>query len=488
MNGGAGFSFLLPDSVAILARDNNTKVLPMSFIRSISGLRATLGDDLHPDVVVRYVSAFARFIGGGEVVVGRDGRPSGGWIEDLVVGTLRASGVSVRRIGMAPTPTVQLATEHSGASGGISITASHNPVEWNGLKFLNAQGIFLDAAECEGFFAIVDSPERTWAGPLGAGSLVDASGLLTEHVDRILSLAFVDLERLRARNFVVVVDAVHASGSYIVPLLLERCGCRVVRLYCDGSGNFPHTPEPLPANLTDLAAAVVSEGADFGVAVDPDADRLVLIDERGESIGEEYTITLATDFILATERERDPNAQLRVVVNLSTTRAIEDVAARYGAETIRTPVGEINVARRMRETGAVIGGEGSGGVILSTLHYGRDSLAGIIITLSALLRHGGKLSELRQDLPSYEIVKKKMDLPAGTAVADLLAAVANNAGDDVQVRTDDGVRLDFEKSWVHLRGSNTEPILRVIAEAPTAIEAEELAEEYVGRLHGQLVR
>jgi phosphomannomutase len=454
----------------------------MSFIRSISGLRATLGDDLHPDIVVRYVSAFARFIGGGEVVVGRDGRPSGGWIEDLVVGTLRASGVSVRRIGVAPTPTVQLATEHSGASGGISITASHNPVEWNGLKFLNAQGIFLDAAECEGFFAIVDSDERAWAGPLAAGALIEASGLLGEHVDRTLALGFVDLEGLRARNFVVVVDAVNASGSDIVPLLLERCGCRVVPLYCDGSGLFPHTPEPLPQNLTELARAVVSEGADFGVAVDPDADRLVLIDERGESIGEEYTITLAADFILARERERDPNAALCVAVNLSTTRAVDDVAVRYGAEVLRTPVGEINVARRMRETGAVIGGEGSGGVILSSLHYGRDSLAGIIITLSAMLRHGGKLSELRDDLPSYHIVKKKMQLPEGTVVSDLLAVIASNVKDDVQVRTDDGVRFDFDRSWVHLRGSNTEPIVRVIAEAPTEAEAEELVEEYGGKL------
>jgi phosphomannomutase len=454
----------------------------MPLIRSISGLRGTLGDSLTPEIIARYAAAFAEYSGGGTIVVGRDGRPSGLWIEKVVTGTLIACGVNVRVLGIAPTPTVQLATEKSGAAGGISITASHNPSEWNGLKFLDSEGIFLGPEECQSFFAVVDRGRESFASWNALGLEQNAEEGIVEHVDLTLKLPFVTLEALQTRAFKVVVDAVNASGSVAVPMLLERCGCEVVRLFCDGTGNFPHTPEPLPENLTQLADAVIASRADFGIAVDPDADRLVLIDERGVPFGEEYTITQAAEFILGWERERDPEKELLAVVNLSTTRAVEDVASRHNARVLRTPVGEINVAKRMKEVGAVIGGEGSGGVILPALHYGRDSLAGIIITLQHLLRHGGTLSSLREDLPGYEIVKKKATLDGSIDARSILKKIEEREGGSARVTTDDGLKLDFPNSWVHLRVSNTEPIIRVIAEAPTKEEAEREAERFMGMI------
>jgi phosphomannomutase len=455
----------------------------MPLIRSISGLRGTIGDSLTPDVVIRYAAAFASYCGGDTIVVGRDGRPSGAWIEELVIGTLRACGVTAEVLGLAPTPTVQLAAEKTPASGGISITASHNPSEWNGLKFLDRDGIFLGPRECDAFFALVDDERRSLATWQTSGGIRLASDVLERHIEATLALPFVDLNGLRSRGFSVVVDAVNASGSTIVPALLERCGCDVVRLFCDGSGVFPHTPEPLPENLAQLSAAVREHRADLGIAVDPDADRLVLIDERGEPFGEEYTITQAAEFILGWARSRRPDDELTTVVNLSTTRAIEDVAERHGARVVRTPVGEINVALEMKRLGAIIGGEGSGGVILPELHYGRDSLAGIIITLSHLLARGSTMSALRASLPSYEIVKRKATLPTGVDARAVLASLAANDASGARATTSDGLRLDFERSWVHLRASNTEPIVRVIAEAPTREEAEGLAERYLGELN-----
>ncbi len=454
----------------------------MPFIRSISGLRGTIGDGLTPDVVARYVAAFITFCGPGPIVIGRDGRGSGGWIEDVTVGVVRACGSLARVIGVAPTPTVQLATETSDAVGGISITASHNPSQWNGLKFLNHEGIFLSPDECAQLFAIADRGPGGYASWENPGDRHNAEGDLARHIEMVLALPFVDADALRARAFKVVVDAVNASGSVIVPRLLERCGCDVVPLFCDGSGLFPHTPEPLPENLTQLADAVIANGADLGIAVDPDADRLVLIDENGHPFGEEYTITQVADYILRWERERDAERELLAVVNLSTTRAVEDVAARHGARVLRTPVGEINVARRMKEAGAVVGGEGSGGVILPGLHYGRDSLAGIIVTLQNLMVHGGTLSSLRGDLPSYEIVKRKATLADGADPAAMLSIIGMAHAAGGRVTTDDGLKIDFERSWVHLRASNTEPIIRVIAEAPTHEEAARLADDFLARI------
>lgn len=457
----------------------------MPLIRSISGLRGTIGDSLTPEIVIRYAGAFAEYCGAGTVVVGRDGRPSGAWVEELVIGTLRACGITVRVLGLSPTPTVQLATEKSDAVGGISITASHNPSEWNGLKFLDSDGIFLGPDECARFFAMVDAGRAPLASWQSSGGIRLPTDMNEQHVELTLALPFVDLPALRARRFKVVVDAVNASGSTIVPLLLERCGCDVVPLFCQGSGIFPHTPEPLPENLTQLADAVRTNGADLGIAVDPDADRLVIIDERGEPIGEEYTITQAAEYVLAWARRADANADLSVVVNLSTTRAIDDVAARHRARVVRTPVGEINVALEMKRQGSIIGGEGSGGVILSALHYGRDSLAGIIITLMHLLEYGAPMSELRATLPSYQIVKKKATLELGVDARARLEHIATTDASGARATTSDGLRLDFERSWVHMRSSNTEPIVRVIAEAPSREEADELAERYMREVQGQ---
>lgn len=454
----------------------------MPLIRSISGLRGTLGSSLTPEVVARYAAAFAEYSGPGTIVLGRDGRPSGAWIEQVAGGTLMAFGTGVRLVGMAPTPTVQLMTEHSNAVGGISITASHNPSEWNGLKFLDRNGIFLGPEQCAVLFEIVDRDEREFAGWSASGLPSRDEGALAGHIAATLALPFVDIQGLRARRFKVVVDAVNASGSTIVPDLLEQCGCQVIRLHCDGTGIFPHTPEPLAENLAGLCDAVIAHDADLGIAVDPDADRLVLIDEHGDPIGEEYTITLAADYILGWERRRDSGRELIAVVNLSTTRAVDDVAAKHGATTLRTAVGEINVALKMKETGAVIGGEGSGGVILPALHYGRDSLAGIVITLQSLLDRKMTLSALRAALPAYEIVKKKASLAAGDSAAGRLARIAHEDEGSGRITIGDGVKIDFESSWVHLRASNTEPIIRVIAEAPTELEAEAVATAYMDRV------
>lgn len=457
----------------------------MPLVRSISGLRATVGDALTPSLVARYAAAFARLCGGGKIIVGRDGRPSGGWIEEVTSGAIRAVGATPVVIGVAPTPTVQMAVEHSDATGGISITASHNPSEWNGLKFLDSSGVFLDAEGCAALFALVDSDEpEALAGWTDVGERVSGEGALADHIERTLALPFVTLDALRTRGFSVVVDAVNASGSYAVPALLERMGCHVLPLHCNGSGLFPHTPEPLPENLESLRLAVREHNADIGIAVDPDADRLVLIDERGEPIGEEYTIVQCADFVLRHARQNDPTAQLSACVNLSTTRAVEDVAERYGATVHRAAVGEINVVGKMKETGAVIGGEGSGGVILPALHYGRDALAGIAITMQNLLESGGTLSALRASLPDYTMVKRKMTVSPTLDIDAALQGAIRSAPEDARISVVDGVRIDLARSWVHLRRSNTEPIVRAIAEAPTLDEASLLAEGALDQFGG----
>ena len=449
-------------------------------VRSISGLRATLGDDLTPELLTRYTAAFAHYASPGPIAVGRDGRIGGEAIEQIVIGTLAACGVTVRRLGVVPTPTVQLATEKSDATGGISITASHNPEEWNGLKFLGPDGVFLGPKECEELFELVDRGEISLAGHRDQGALENREDILDEHVEMTLQLPFLNVDALRARRFRVVVDAVNASGSVIVPRLLEELGCEVIPLFCESSGVFPHTPEPLPENLTDLARAVRDERADLGVAVDPDADRLVLIDELGQPIGEEYTITLAANYLLP--RAEELGATRDVAVNLSTTRAVDDVAARHGGRVVRTAVGEINVVNGLRECNGAIGGEGSGGVILPALHYGRDSLAGIALTLAALLQGGVSLSELRASLPNYVILKQKVALQNREDILPLLEKLRAAYSASAKINDLDGLRLDFERSWVHIRPSNTEPILRIIAEAPDEESAAALIAEVEGTI------
>ena len=451
----------------------------MAFIRSISGVRATLGDDMLPRRIADYAAAFSAILPEGGIVVGRDGRPSGEWIEHIVCGTLSACGRNVVRLGVVPTPTVQLFAEREGVAGGIAITASHNPEQWNGLKFLNGSGIFLDAEENRRMWDVLDADGARFVATQQGGYITSAEAPVETHINSIFSLpvfAGDAVEMIRSRHFRVVVDAVHCSGSTAIPALLERFGCEVIPLYCDGSGIFPHTPEPLPEHLGGLARAVAEHKADLGIAVDPDADRLVLIDETGTPIGEENTVVLAVLAVLGNAALFGAGDDMSVAVNLSTTRAVEDVAAQFGATVYRTPVGEINVVKAMLEHGSVVGGEGSGGVILPGCHAGRDSLVGTALVLLVLAQKGLSLSALVDTLPKYTIVKRKKEFQGETA--HLFDEVQRNHADVESTRAD-GLKLSFDRSWVHLRASNTEPIVRIIAEAPTREQAEELVDRFM---------
>ncbi len=441
----------------------------MSLLRSISGLRATLGSDLIPQLIAEYTAAFSTMLPKGPIVIGRDGRPSGNWIEDVVIGTLRACRRPVRSLGMVPTPTVQLLTEKSDAAGGIVITASHNPAEWNGLKFLDGGGVFLDDVANESLWRIVDSHSQEFSDQQQSGSVEYIADAITRHIDVLCEVFNIDSKSPSQKNGNmqrVVVDAVNCSGSVIVPHLLTLLGYQPVPLYCDGSGSFPHPPEPISENLEDLGRAVIQYDAAFGVAVDPDADRLVLFDEHGEPIGEELTIALSVMAAL----EKQPSGSKTVVVNYSTTRTVDDIAQRYGAQTFRAAVGEINVVRKMLETGALIGGEGSGGVVYPKAHAGRDSLVGIAL-ICGLLSSGGKtLSELCSSLPKYAMVKRRIGLRDRMELPHVLNELEKKYS-HASVSKEDGLHLAWPDRWIHIRASNTEPILRLIAEAPTSNDA-----------------
>lgn len=436
---------------------------------SISGIRGIVGSSLTPETLVKYTSAYAEFCNRGRIVLGRDGRITGKPIGHIVSSTLLSMGCNVTAIGICPTPTVQLAVERARAAGGISITASHNPLIWNGLKFLDASGSVLTAEQNARLWKIADSPNRTYALWDKLGKHTPDDRFLKEHLRSILDLPYLNLRALRKRRFRVVVDCVNASGGVLVPELLRKLGCKVVEMNCDVSGVFAHAPEPIPENLSALRRRVKHEKADLGIAVDPDADRLVLIDERGEPFGEEYTIASIVKFVLDKEtrgskRKRSSVSPLRVVTNLSTTRAVDDIAREYGAESIRTAVGEINVVEAMKKVGAIVGGEGSGGVILPKVHFGRDAPVGIGLTLQHLAEFGGRLSQLKQTLPQYSITKGTIDL--GSVDPDeALATIKERHGRNGLVSLADGLKIDLPDSWVHVRKSNTEPILRIIAEA-----------------------
>jgi phosphomannomutase len=448
-------------------------------IRSISGLRGTVGidnDGLTAEVVSRYAASFATLNGNkGAIALGYDGRRGGELFYRLCAEAIRLSGCDVLMLGMVPTPTVQMAAEHEdGVVGGIVITASHNPAEWNGMKFIAGSGMFLDAEENASLWEILDGGTAKTAQERDFGKTINGAAVVQKHIDAVLNNPFIKIEKIRARKFRVVLDSVNASGSFIHPTLLRSLGVdQVIEVACDGSGVFPHRPEPVPANLTSLGEAVVREKADIGIAVDPDADRLVLYMENGLPFIEENTIVLAAEQVL-----KRSSKGAKVVVNLSTTRAIEDIALQYGATVVRTAVGEINVAKKMKELGAVIGGEGSGGVILPAVHLGRDSLVGVALALGALAEFDGTISEKKAALPQYEIVKSKIDLESQAQVQAILAKVKERFGSRaVSMNDSDGLRIDLEKSWLHARASNTEPIIRLIAEAPTRQEAQDLIDE-----------
>ncbi len=457
----------------------------MSLIVSISGLRGVIGETLTPEVVVQYASAFAEYNNRKPIVIGRDGRITGKVIGNLVASTLLSMGCDVIALGVVPTPTVQLAVEKLGAAGGISITASHNPIEWNGLKFMNSDGIFLDDEENKRFWSIAESPARKYERWDTLGKHHADVSFIDKHIEVVLGLPYLDVGKIQQRKFKIVVDCINAAGGMIVPKMLRQLGCDVVELNCDVNGIFAHTPEPIPENLTSLCERVKFEKADLGIAVDPDVDRLVLVNEKGEPFNEEYTIATVVDFVLNEEKKIRPNEKQKVVVNLSTTRAVDDVAKKYSAEVLRSPVGEINVAKKMKHLSAVVGGEGSGGVILTQAHLGRDAMVGIGLILQHLTNYGGTLSELKATMPQYFISKDKIRLD-GTDISKIFNRFRERYENDGKINTDDGLKIDFADSWVHLRTSNTEPIVRIIAEAPTAKHAEQLVQQFKQEIQKQI--
>ena len=440
-------------------------------ITSISGVRGIPGDSLLPGDIVRYAEAFAGFCGAGKIVVGFDGRPSGTAVKRLVLGTLQLCGADVVDLGMVPTPTVQMAVTDHSARGGISITASHNPSQWNGLKFLDESGVFLNAEQNAALFRLADNGGTTPASWNKIGTCFDDPGAIQRHIDAILGSPILDADRIRRKGFVIVVDAVNASGSFIIPQLLSSLGCVVHPIACDGSGVFPHLPEPLPENLRELGTAVLARNADLGLAVDPDADRLVLFTEKGDPFGEEYTIASAVDSFLS---RYTGESKATVVVNLSTTAAVDAVALKYGALVERSPVGEINVVEKMRHMRSPIGGEGSGGVIVPAIHAGRDSLVATALVLDVLARFDGPASAYRASLPDFWMFKSKWTMDSSDAIAAIHNVMEAFAGRPMN--SDDGIRIEFEEGWVHLRASNTEPIVRVISESKTRDQAQALAE------------
>jgi len=456
----------------------------MSLIKSISGIRGTIGgrpgDGLSPLDVVKFTSAFGTFLqqrNPGKrlnLVVGRDARLSGAMVDRLVVGTLQGLGIDVIETGLSTTPTTEMTVIDKYADGGIIITASHNPKHWNALKLLNARGEFIDAAEGAEVLRLAESEELNYADVDSLGQVTEDLATIDHHIERVLQLKLVDVEAIRKAGFKVAVDAVNSTGGLAIPKLLRTLGVKeVVELNCDPTGHFAHNPEPIPANLTDISRVVRENGCDLGVVVDPDVDRLALVCETGEMFGEEYTLVSVADYVL----QHTPG---NTVSNLSSSRALRDVTHQYaGCEYNAAAVGEVNVTTLMRKTGAVIGGEGNGGVIYPELHYGRDALVGVALFLTLLAKRDMKVSELRKTYPDYIISKNRIDLTAGMDVDGLLKRLADkyNATPGCKVTTIDGVKIDFEDGWVHLRKSNTEPIIRIYSEAHTESRANELAEQ-----------
>lgn len=453
-------------------------------MRSVSGIRGIVGAAFHPSLIAEYVNAFIQVTGAKKVVIGRDTRPTGDMVETAVAAACRASGADVVLLGIATTPTVEMAVLDAGAGGGIIITASHNPVEWNALKFLTHEGIFLDEAQVKRLFEIVDQKQFAWKPWNGLGQSSRVAGAISSemvtqggeipvtaadiaHVDAVLGLPFIEPERIKMRRFKVAYDGVNGAGSLIVPYLLKRLGCEVHAIYVTPNGIFPHDPEPTPTHLAELSEVVRQRGCDIGFATDPDADRCAFVDEKGQCIGEEYTLAFAVDLVLS--QRRGP-----VTLNLSTSRMSEDIAARYDVPVIRAKVGEINVTVEMKKNGSVIGGEGNGGVILPDLHYGRDGILAVAMVLQWMAVKNASVSEIAATIPAYTIDKRKFSATASQVIAATEAL--KKRFPDAALDDRDGLRLAWSKSWVHVRPSNTEPVVRVIAEAPSATEAANLCE------------
>ena len=456
----------------------------MTLIKSISGIRGTIGgaagENLTPLDIVKFTTAYARLLQRRDpgkkltIVVGRDARLSGELVADLVVGTLLASGADVIDTGLCTTPGTEMAVIAKQADGGIIITASHNPRQWNALKLLNARGEFLSDAEGKEVLALAEECGYDYPAIDRIGRVVAREDFNPEHIRRVLALPLVDAEAVRRRRFRVVVDAVNSVGGIVMPQLLRELGCEVVELNCEPTGEFAHNPEPLPENLTQIAEAIVREKADLGIVVDPDVDRLAFVSEDGSMFVEEYTLVAVADYVLSVT----PGD---TVSNLSSSRALRDVTERRGGRYAASAVGEVNVVSKMKETGAVIGGEGNGGVIYPELHYGRDALVGTALFLTYLAKSGLTMTRLRATYPSYYASKNKIQLTPAIDVDKVLREVKAKYAHE-KVNDTDGVKIDFADNWVHLRKSNTEPIIRVYTEARSKEEADALAQRFIGEI------
>jgi phosphomannomutase len=456
----------------------------MTLIKSISGIRGTIGgnigDNLTPIDVVKFAAAYGMWIkeqrnkNNYSVVIGRDARISGEMIQNLVINTLIGMGIDVVNLNLSTTPTVEIAVPMEHADGGIILTASHNPKQWNALKLLDANGEFLNAKHSQRVLDLAASENIAFSDVNALGKMTVNAAYFDLHIDAVLDLDLVNIEAIRKSRFKVVVDGVNSTGGIVVPMLLERLGVTPIRLYCRPDGHFPHNPEPLKQHLTDLSEKVLSTGADFGIAVDPDVDRLAFMDEKGELFGEEYTLVACADYVLS-------HTKGNTVSNLSSTRALCDVTVKHGGTYTASAVGEVNVVAAMKANNAIIGGEGNGGIILPESHYGRDALVGIALFLSLLAEKQMSVSTLKNTYPLYFMSKKKIDLNPNIDVDALLSAMEKSYQNEPLTMVD-GVKIDFPDSWVHLRKSNTEPIIRIYTEAPTQQQADALAERFISEL------
>lgn len=452
----------------------------MSLIKSISGIRGTIGgkagDGLSPLDIVKFTAAYATFIRkstsktSNTIVVGRDARISGDMVNDVVVGTLKGMGFDVVNIGLATTPTTELAVVWENACGGIILTASHNPKQWNALKLLNEKGEFLNDAEGKAVLAIAEDESFTFAEVDELGKEYINNTYTRRHIDSVLALDLVDVEAIKKANFTVAVDAVNSVGGIVIPKLLKALGVKnIIELNCTPTGQFAHTPEPIPENLTEISDKLKTGCTDVGFVVDPDVDRLAIVMENGEMFVEEYTLVAVADYVLS----KTPGA---TVSNLSSSRALRDITVKHGCQYTASAVGEVNVVTEMKRTGAVIGGEGNGGVIYPASHYGRDALVGVALFLSLLAHKGKKVSELKKEYPQYSIAKNKIQLTPDINVDAILAAIKEKYKNE-RITDIDGVKIDFDDCWVHLRKSNTEPIIRIYSEADTIEKANKIADE-----------
>lgn len=455
----------------------------MTLIKSISGIRGTIGgnvgDALTPLDIVKFTSAYAKFIrnlgsDSNTIIIGRDARISGEMVNNIVSGTLIGCGFNVLDIGLSTTPTVEVAVQLHKSAGGIILTASHNPKEWNALKLLNEKGEFLSVDDGLQILDIAESEDFYFLEVDNLGEYTFDDSYNEKHIEEVLNLSLVDVELVKSSGFKVVVDAVNSTGGFMIPRLLDRMGVKCVKLFCEPNGDFPHNPEPLPENLTEISKLVVEQKADFGIVVDPDVDRLAIVSEDGSMFGEEYTLVAISDFVLS----KNPG---NTVSNLSSTRALKDITIKHNGSYAASAVGEVNVVEKMKETNAVIGGEGNGGIIYPELHYGRDAIVGIALFLTQLAERKISAKTLRDSYPNYFISKNKIQLTREIDLDNILSTLQVKYKDE-QITTIDGLKIDFEEGWVHLRKSNTEPIIRVYAESEGEEKANDFAQKMINEI------